>query len=288
MTEPNKAATPEEWLVGEMGVWAGRPGGVWRRHGNYPFPVHGLFRGEEGLLVGTGYGLWEAFPDPARRWVPLHDETLTEVVAVGRDATGAPVVAGSYGVAVSTADELGLPRWVSLTEDRSPNERFTNALCLAAPDLWLAGTEAGVLVSIDGGARWERTDLMGSPVRCIDRIADDWWAGTDDRGLWRSHDGHAWRRVDCPSPAVFSVAAAGDMLLVGGYDGIYRRDAHNVWERSGPRALIRCLVVDDGTWVAGADPGGVWYSDEEGRSWRRTGPFQRVSVICGPTGGGGA
>ena len=286
MVEMNIAPAVQGWFVGEMGVWAGHPGGAWQRLGNYPFPVHGLCRADENLLVGTGYGLWEAFADPARRWVQLHDETLTEVVAVAREASGAPVAAGSYGVAVSTADELGLPRWLSLTEHLSPNERYTNTLCLA-PELWLAGTEAGVLVSSDGGVGWERTDLMGSPVRCIERIGDAWWAGTDDRGLWRSDDGLAWKRVDCPTAAVFSIAAADNWLLVGGYDGIYRRDVDDVWKRSGPRALFCCLVVDTDIWVAGADPGGLWYSQDEGRSWHRTGPFLRVCVVCGPMGGGG-
>ena len=71
MTGANEVLTAQEWLVGESGVWAGHPGGDWRRHCNYPFPVHGLCRAAESLLVGTGYGLWEAFPDPARRQVKV-------------------------------------------------------------------------------------------------------------------------------------------------------------------------------------------------------------------------
>ena len=152
----------------------------------------------------------------------------------------------------------------------------------------MLGAARRILRSRDGGVGWERTDLMGSPVRCIERIGDAWWAGTDDRGLWRSDDGHTWKRVDCPTAAVFSIAAADNWLLVGGYDGIYRRDVDDVWKRSGPRALFCCLVVDADIWVAGADPGGLWYSQDEGRSWHRTGPFLRVCVVCGPMGGGGA
>ena len=221
---------------------------------------------------------------PAGRWVQLHDETLTEVLDVTCNEVGAPVAAGTYGVSVATADELGLPRWRSVTESFSPDQRYTNVLRLASPDLWLAGTEAGVLVSTDGGEQWQVTGLSGSPVRCIERLDECWWAGTDDRGLWSSHDGHAWTPVASPSMAVFSVAAARNALLLGAYDGIYRRDAAGTWERSGPRALIRCLVVDGDTWTAGADPGGLWFSRDAGASWRRTGPFQRVAVICGPEG----
>ncbi len=288
MTGINEAPAAADWLVGEVGVWVGRPGADWHRHGAYPFAVQGIHRGEDKLLIGTVHGLWEASTNPTERWVQLHDETLTEVMSVSRDATGAPVVAGTYGVAVATPDELGLPRWRSLTETRTPNERYTNVLRLASPDLWLAGTEAGVLVSTDGGGQWQATQLRDSPVRCLEHFAQFWWAGTDDRGLWRSHDGHAWEPVETPTTAVFSIAAAGDTLLLGGFDGIYQRDAGGTWKRSGPQALIRCLVVDGHTWAAGADPGGLWHSRDAGASWRRTGPFQRVAVICGPNRAGGA
>jgi hypothetical protein len=288
MMRSEAAPEAEEWLVGEAGVWVGRPGSAdWRRHGDYPFAVHGIHRGHDDLLVGTGHGLWQAPMDPAGRWVQLHDETLTEVLDVTRDEAGKPVAAGSYGVSVATADELGLLRWDSLTETLSPDQRYTNVLRLACNaagqgQQWLAGTEAGVLLSIDGGSTWKATGPSGSPVRCIEYFDAFWWAGTDDHGLWRSHDTHAWERVESPSSAVFSIAASGDSLLLGGYDGIYRRDAQGVWQRTGPQALIRCLVVDGETWTAGADPGGLWCSQDAGRSWCRTGPFQRVAALCGP------
>ncbi|HCL30139.1 MAG TPA: hypothetical protein DIC52_17100 [Candidatus Latescibacteria bacterium] len=286
MTGESEALAPADWLVGDVGVWAGTLGGGWRRHGPYPFAVQGLSRTATDLLVGTGHGLWQAPIDPRHRWVQLHDEILTEVMTVVRDASGAPVAAGSYGVSVATDDELGFKRWRSLTEELSPDERYTNVLHLEA-GLWLAGTEAGVLISVDDGANWQHTDLSGSPVRCLTRIDDSCWAGTDDRGLWCSQDGRIWRQVDCPTTAVFSVAEAGSCLLVGGYDGIYCRDAQGLWQRSGPRALIRCLTVAGDVWAAGADPGGLWYSQDEGGTWRRSGPFKHVHVICGPMGGDG-
>jgi hypothetical protein len=274
----------QDWIVGSTGVWAGDPQGEWRSHGPYPFAVEGIQRAESSLLVGTGHGLWEAPLDPVGRWTQLHDEALTEVLDVARDAEGAPVAAGSYGVSVSTTDEFGLRRWRSLTEDLSPDQRYTNVIRLAGPDLWLAATEAGVLISTNSGLHWESTELSGSPVRSLEKLDDQWWAGTDDRGLWCSHDGHAWKQVDCPAAAVFSVALSGNNLLVGGYDGVHWRNAQGVWKQSGPRALIRCLVMAGKIWVAGADPGGLWVSGDEGASWHRQGPFQRVTVICPPGG----
>ena len=279
-TNPTK-----QWLVGETGVWSGSPNGGWRRHGPYPFAVQSIVRLDPDLLVGTGHGLWHASQDADKRWVQLHDETLTEVMAVALDSDGSAIVGGSYGVSVCQEDELGLPRWRSLTETRSPDERYTNALCLDQDDLWLAGTEAGVLASNDRGANWQATDLRGSPVRCVVRGADSWLAGTDLTGLWQSYDGHAWNQIEAPFSAAFSVAMHGDLLLVGSFDGIWRRDQDG-WARSGPRALIRCLAVSASTWAAGADPGGLWQSTDQGTSWQRTGPFQRVHALCAPELGG--
>lgn len=268
--------------MGEAGVWVGAPAGEWRRHGPYPFAVQGVIRIEKDLLVGTGHGLWRAPLDPEQRWVQLHDETLTEVLALARDGNGDTVAAGAYGICVSTDDELGLPRWRSLTETRSPDERHTNALCLDVHDMWVAGTEAGALVSQDQGVSWQLADLTGTPVRCVERLQDRWWAGTDTSGLWQSTDGQAWSRIEAPFESAFSFAIDGDTLIVGSFDGIWRRDGDDTWTRSGPRALIRCLAVSESTWAAGADPGGLWQSTDKGTSWQRTGPFQRVHALCAP------
>ncbi len=274
------------WLVGEAGVYTGKPQDVWRRCGPYPFAVQSIVRADEGLVIGTGHGLWQVPADPAARWVQLHDELLTEVMAVARLADGSVVAAGAYGISVSSEDDMGLPRWRSLTETRTPDERHTNALCLDVDDVWLAGTETGVLISTNQGITWELSHLRGAPVRCIERLGDTWWAGTDTRGLWQSHDGHTWEHVDGPAASAFSVAVDGDDLLVGGFDGIWQRDAAGSWRRSGPRALIRCLVVSGQTRAAGADPGGLWISTDRCDSWQRTGPFLRVQALCAPLQGG--
>lgn len=211
-----------------------------------------------------------------------HDETLTEVLSIERDNQGQPIASGSYGVSVSHIDDNGVSRWHSLTDDRSPDERYTNVLRLVSHDTWLAGTEAGVLRTEDRGATWHRSDLTGSAVRCIERLAGVWWAGSDNRGLHRSEDGIRWTPLDCPSSSVYSIAAAGDQLLVGGFDGVFCRDASGAWRRTGPRALCRDLAVHNGIWAAAADPGGLWVSLDAGESWRRQGHFQRVTVIDAP------
>ncbi len=275
---------PEEWLIGALGVWMGTPAQGWRRLGPFTYVTNGIHiswsnEGTSRLLVAGGHGLWETTGDPHHRWVQLHDETLTEVMAV-RDTQEGVVAASSYGVCVASLDDLGLPRWRSQTEERVPDERFTNTLQIGEDGLRLVGTEAGVLVSEDDGQSWRLSDLQGSAVRALCRVGEGWLAGTDTRGLWASQDGLSWKQAPSPTTAVFSIYS-GSHLLLGGYDGIYAwQDGDSNWRRVGPRALIRALAVADGIWLAGADPGGLWVSEDEGVSWQRTGDFGAVNCIC--------
>lgn len=285
---------PEDWLIGALGVWMGSPEDGWRRLGPFTYVVNDLLveahaepATEARLLVAGGHGLWQASGDPTQRWQQLHDETLTEVMAVRTTPEGI-VVAGSYGVATATPDDLGLPRWRSHTETHVPDERYTNTLNLGDGAVQLAGTEAGVLVSDDGGSTWRMSDLVDTAVRALHRMDDHWLAGSDTRGLWRSDDGLHWTSVETPTTAVFSIAAAGQQLLLGGYDGIHVRAADGSWRRVGPRILVRALATggnDAGSlWLAGGDPGGLWVSKDEGVSWGRSGQFESVRAICSPEG----
>ena len=284
---------PEDWLIGANGVWMGTAANGWRRLGPYTYVTNdiavdtstGTFptgNATPDILVATGHGLWQANGDPTRRWVQLHDETLTEVAVVRPTIDAGVAVAGCYGVARSTPDDLGIPRWQSNTENHVPDERFTNDLLTTSTGPWLAATEAGVLVSGDGGLQWALTDLRDTAVRVLHRVYDGWLAGSDTRGLWHSVDGTHWKAVDAPPSGVFSIATEGDRLLLGGYDGIHIRDATSQWRRSGPRAMICSMAARDGVWLAGADPGGLWVSTDAGGSWRHTGSFNSVRAICEP------
>jgi len=266
----------------------GTPAEGWRRLGPFTYVTNDVHVGwsedsTSRVLVAGGNGLWQTTGDPQHRWVQLHDETLTEVTAV-RDTKDGVVVAGTYGVSCATLDDLGVPRWQSQTEDRVPDERFTNTLQIGEDGLRLAGTEAGVLISEDDGSSWRLSDLRDTAVRALCRVGDRWMAGSDTRGLWASLDGLSWKSVPSPTTAVFSIHA-GRHLLLGGYDGVYvQQGGSDSWRRVGPRALIRALGVDDsvpnGVWLAGADPGGLWVSEDEGVSWQRTGDFGAVHCIC--------
>ena len=166
-----KTTPKNAWLVGSDGAWAGFPGADWQCLGP-PYLPEDLYRTRDGLLVATGHGLW--FVDADGRWVQRHDEVLTELLSVVTDARDEPVVAGSYGVSLPRRDEAGHYRWHSTTDARVPDERYTNVVRLLSDTRWLAGTEAGLLQTDDAGANWDRTALWGSPVRCLERVDNQW------------------------------------------------------------------------------------------------------------------
>ena len=291
------------WIIGSKGVYHGTIGGSWTRIGAQEYGISSLIREPDRLVAGAswGSGLWEwpngagqavqagqigqsdeagqpdqaaqitrsDRPDQADRWKQLHDETLTEVMAIASIAGTPGVVAGSpYGIATGRLDDLGAVRWTHHSDTLRVNERFTNAILVHPdkPTAWLIGSEGGVLVAVDSGASWLRTSLSGTAVRALAYIHDHFWAGTDDRGIWRSEDGLCWD----------SAGHTPDVAI---------GDGSGHWVRTGPRhlcAAVRCHPGSMSTWLAGATPGGLWYTEDGGHAWHQIPGFVNVRAIIAP------
>ena len=111
----------------------------------------------------------------------------------------------------------------------------------AADGRLMAGASNGLWTSEDCGANWTRAE--GMPVATVlwlgsqDRGGDDeqLWAGTEQLGLWVSHDlGGTWEYAGLDGLTVFSVAfpeadralaATSAGLSVSDLDGVNRRDS---------------------------------------------------------------
>lgn len=244
------------------------------------------------VAAGIGSGLWE-WRAGGDRWIQLHDETLTEVLAIAR-VTGDPgVVAGTpYGVAVALRDGNGAARWMACSDSLRVNERFTNAI-LVDPrdnDRWLVGAEAGVLIATESGARWARTSLTGTPVRALIHTMDAFWAGTDDRGVWRSADGLRWDPAGrgMENTTVYALSGNAGRLLAGTRHGVAVGDGYGAWTRLGPRMLTTAVAAhpdESSLWLAGASPGGLWRTEDNGVTWRQVGAMRHVLSILPPEGG---
>ncbi len=271
-----------EWLVGENGLYRGSPAHGWMQVGAYSYCVNGLARRGPGLVAGTETGCWYVPPDG--RWSQWHDETLTSVLAVAASSAGIGIVAASaYGIATAEEDSLGMPRWRWHSDELGVDSRYSNALLVdPADDLrWLVGTEAGVLIRDHAAGRWEHTSLTGRPVRALCRAVDSFWAGTDGGGVWRSTDGTTWRRAGTglDDATVYSLSWTGDRLLAGLEGSLAAGDGAGSWTRIGPGLRVRAIGTSAEVWLAGASPGGLWYSEDSGRRWRQTGELMSVRSI---------
>ena len=287
------AMEQEVWLVGAGGglFWS-EDGTGCRQVGGYRFRVTSLLRNGTRICVGTGSGVWEV-PGLSDRWIQLHDETLTEVLDLA-SVPGDPgvVAASAYGVAVGARDALGAVRWSWPSEGLAVNERYTNAIAVDPENAhrWVVGTEAGVLVAEEDGRRWTHTGLTGTPVRAVCHALGTWWAGTDNRGIWRSSDGLAWRRAGggLDEGTVFALCESDGRMLAGTMEGVVVGDGEGRWYRTGPRALMGAVAAHperSSCWMAGALPGGLWVTEDGGDHWRYVpGLPSMIEAIAAPEG----
>jgi hypothetical protein len=281
----------KDWLVAADGLYRGRPGGDWQRIGSADFGLSSALRDPERLVAGAwvGSGLWE-WRAGGDRWVQLHDETLTEILALARIPGDPGLLAGSpYGLSLGRRDELGAVRWQSCSDGLRVNERFTNAVLVdpSSPDRWLVGTEAGVLVAEEAGKCWTRTSLSGAPVRALLHALGTFWAGADGRGLWCSRDGLRWDRagVGMEGETIFALARSAGCILAGSRRGVLAGDGAGPWARLGPSMLTAAVAAHPAhpeLWLAGASPGGLWSTEDRGATWRQSGHFTYVRALLAP------
>ncbi len=301
-----------DWLIGENGVYSGAPGKQWTRKGKFDYKVNALLRRDADIVAGVNCGVW--LIDPASgRWKQLHDETVTEVLALASSTGDAGVVIGCpYGFALPEKEENGALIWRFENDGLSVNERFVNALVRIDTDTgipggdddYLVGTEAGVLIARETGERWERTSLTGRPVRALLQVDDRLWAGTDCGGIWTSRDGLSWELAGLgfDDGTALSLCSAGDAIVAGTDRGVVIGGDRSHWRRYGPQAVFRSIAGDyamaDGagnalgsgrrggegeyTILAGSQPAGLWRSDDGGIEWRQEGEFSGVGIIVGP------
>lgn len=287
------------WIVGSDGVYRGEADGGWKRVGRFGYGINCLIHWGAGFAAGCPNGVYEV--DAATgAWRQMHDETVTEVLAAAA-VDGDPGIAVACPLGVATARRRKRPADGSLAWDfRSAglplNERYGNALAAdpRVPGRFLSGSEAGVLSWTEGGARRERTGLAGFPVRALLASGGEFWAGTDEHGVWRSADGLTWRRAGrgADDATVFALASCGDgaerRLLCGTMEGLFVGDGEGRWERTGPSLSVTAAAADPagGTWAMGGSPGGLWFSADRGGAWKQSGPFLNVGALLAPEAAG--
>jgi hypothetical protein len=145
-----------------------------------------------------------------------------------------------------------------------------------------------VLVAEEGGRKWTHTSLIGGPVRGLCRALDAFWAGTDERGIWRSEDGIHWEPAGTglDNGTVFDLTESGGRMVAGGRDGVVVGDGQGYWQRVGPRMLMAAVGADPEdarVWLAGGDPGSLWLTEDGGQKWQQVaGLPTAVEAILAP------
>jgi hypothetical protein len=280
------------WLVGAGGLFRGRDSVIWERIGSNQALLTSIIREPDRLVVGAGIGSGLYEWRGGDRWIQLHDETVTEVLALARIAGDPGIVVGSpYGIAIGQRDETGAARWTHCSDGLRVNERFTNAILVDPHDTvrWLVGTEAGVLIATESGAQWERTSLTGMPVRALRHAMGTFWAGTDDHGIWRSTDGLRWNRAGrgMEDATVYALTESDGRIIAGTRHGAAVGDGQGAWTRLGPRMLTTAVAAhptESSLWLSGANPGGLWCTNDNGATWCQIGGFTHVMAILAPEG----
>lgn len=312
--------TEKQWVVGSAGVSVGSPGGEWSRLGSFDYNTNAVMRSAAGLIAGVNCGVWRVDTESGS-WTQLHDETVTEVLAIAPHPSAAGVVVGTpYGIA--SAGPIGPDgsfRWRFHSDTLLVNQRFTTALLRLPDDAggtgdgaaaagqkgtadYLVGTEGGLLVargvpSPTAGwetprkrtdeVRWEITSVPSVPVRAVIRAGDTFFAGTDGRGVWSSTDGVRWAPAGrgAESATVLSLATDGERILCGTDRGVLVGDGDGAWSRRGPGVLVTAIAsARPGTWLVGAKPTGLWWTETAGRRFEQLPGFSAVGVLLAPNG----
>lgn len=165
--------------------------------------IHGLGvnPADDALIVATHSGLFRAAPGQRRavRLSELRQDTM------GFTVVGANRFLGSGHPAIGA----GQPPVLGLIESDDAGQSWTSLSLSGKADfhvLRAAGrriygvnsTDGALLVSGDGGRRWERSDPPGTVVDvAIDPQNPDRVVVSSDKGLARSEDaGRTWKRLD--------------------------------------------------------------------------------------------
>jgi len=236
------------------------------------------------LAAGNGVHLSRDF---GASWRITTGWEITEVLSVSPDPldTSTVYIATAYGI-YKTAD--GCRTWHKASSGLTKTFTCRVRVDHTTPSTLYCGGEAGLFVSTDGGARWERTGLSVGQVLEIAQHPtrpEILLAGTEENGLYRSTDGgRTWAKSEAgvDHRTFYSIAfdpSNPDMVYAGGYvTGVYKSiDGGIRWSRVNEGLgcrTIHALAVDprDGSRIyAGGYWGGLFRSESGGERWEAAG-----------------
>ena len=154
------------------------------------------------------------------------------------------------------------------------NERILSVA--AHGDFIFAGVDNhGLLRSKDKGKTWSPvTTFQAKKARCFHSFEEMLYVGTDRQGVWGSSDsGTNWIQLSKHFPEnaqVFSLSSVNGRLFAGLYqNGLVAWTSFETgWKKMGSVTPL-ALAEIDGTLVVGHNPGGIYWSQDQGISWSK-------------------
>jgi photosystem II stability/assembly factor-like uncharacterized protein len=152
----------------------------------------------------------------------------------------------------------------------------------------LAATDSGVFISPDRGMTWLKRNngLPNDYITCINADGENFFAGTNQDGLFVSHDeGLNWAHVTTPVPdyqKVMSVYVGGNGVFAGTFAGgiLFTADDGLTWSslNTGLPVTVVTSFVSIGSSLYAGTYTGVYRSDNNGQSWSLEGGSSNVVV----------
>jgi len=276
--------------------------------------------GDSGIvLAGTAHGLSRS-PNDGRAWKLVLDTAEDGIAAVAFRDDGTAVAVTDEGKVLHSPDggmtwspRAPLPGGIQATAllpvpgalllgtagdgvwrsdaagDRWANVTAGTFLALAGQGARVvAGTDAGIVASDDGGTNWG--EAASVPLGDWQRVLADRDAllvsGTHSQPMRLRHGG--WETVPVPSTPLTALLSAPDgALLAASPDGLARsEDGGSQWDSPvpGERGCVTHITfgAGDAGWAASADATRLFGTTDAGLTWHEmdTPPFARLALVA--------
>ena len=150
-----------------------------------------------------------------------------------------------------------------------------------------AGTDSGVFRSTDNGLHWMKmnTGLSDLYIYTLTKNGDKLLAGTDSGVFVSTNDGVTWEEEGLQSDQVFTLFTSEQQTYAVLYQGLYVSILNDTkWIpllRRLPNTYVKTLCTEQNTLFVGVrNPGGVFYTTDEGVRWLSTSPTSNISSLA--------